>query len=123
MKSKLLTKDTLLDYGVSQRDFPKFNIGDSIEVGLFVKDKNKERVQKFEGDVIAMRGRGVGSTFTVRKIGNAGVGIEMILPFHSPKISDIKLVREGRIRRAKLFYLRGLSQKAAKIKPKKIIKK
>lgn len=117
MKAAGLTKETILDLGVEPRAFPDFNVGDRIEVSLIVKDKNKERIQKFEGDVICFRNHGIATTFTVRKIANEGVGVEMILPYHTPDISSIKLIRQGKVRRAKIFYQRDrLGAKANKIK-------
>ncbi len=108
-----LVKDQL------RTDFPKFKAGDRIRVHVRVIEGNKERIQQFEGDVIAIKGSGVGRTFTVRKVTN-GVGVERIFPFASPKIAKIELIREGKVRRAKLYYLRNLSGKAARIKDKNI---
>ncbi len=99
-------------------DIPKFNTGDRIRVHVRVIEGEKERIQPFEGDVISIRGSGLNKTFTVRKI-SSGVGVERIFPFNSPKIAKIELIKEGSVRRAKLFYLRKLSGKAAKIKSKK----
>ncbi len=100
-------------------DYPKFKAGDRIRVHVRVVEGNKERIQQFEGDVIAIKGSGVGRTFTVRKVTN-GVGVERIFPFASPKIAKIELLREGKVRRAKLYYLRKLSGKAARIKDKNL---
>ena len=100
-------------------DFPVFNTGDRIKVHVRVIEGNKERIQPFEGDVISVRGDGNNKTFTVRKI-SSGVGVERIFPFNSPKISKIELIRQGKVRRAKLYYLRNLSGKAARIKSKNI---
>lgn len=100
-------------------DFPDFNAGDRIKVHVRVIEGNKERIQPFEGDVIAMRGGGNDRTFTVRKI-SSGVGVERIFPYNSPKIAKIDLIRQGKVRRAKLYYLRNLSGKAARIKSKNI---
>ena len=99
-------------------DHPTFNPGDTIRVHVRVIEGEKERIQIFEGVVIAMQNSGTGRTFTVRKLSN-GVGVERVFPFASPKISKIELVREGRVRRAKLYYLRGLRGKAARIKEKR----
>ncbi len=116
-----ISRESILYYGVTDRGFDSFNIGDRIEISMIVQDKNKERIQKFEGDVIGMRGQGVCQTFKVRKIGEANIGIEMTYPYHSPMISAIKLVRKGLVRRAKLNYLRNAkSQKDAKIKTKDV---
>lgn len=100
-------------------DFPVFNTGDRIKVHVRVIEGNKERIQPFEGDVISVRGDGNNKTFTVRKI-SSGVGVERIFPFNSPKLAKIDLIRQGKVRRAKLFYLRNLSGKAARIKSKNI---
>lgn len=98
-------------------DYPKFNAGDRVKVHVKVIEGDKERIQPFEGDVINIRGTGLNKTFTVRKL-SSGVGVERIFPFNSPKISKIELIREGNVRRAKLYYLRKLSGKAARIKGK-----
>lgn len=100
-------------------DFPEFKPGDRIRVHVRVIEGDKERVQPFEGDVISIRGSGMNKTFTVRKI-SSGVGVERIFPYSSPKIAKIEVVREGKVRRAKLFYLRNLSGKAARIKDKNL---
>jgi large subunit ribosomal protein L19 len=96
-------------------DIPAFQPGDTVSVHVRVIEGNKERVQRYEGVVIAIKGSGASKTFTVRKISN-GVGVERIFPFASPKIAKVERVREGRVRRAKLYYLRGLRGKAARIK-------
>ena len=93
--------------------------GDTVNVSLRIKEGDKERVQAFEGVVIARKGEGVSATFTVRKISN-GVGVERIFPLHSPMLESISVVRRGRVRRAKLFYLRELTGKATRIKEKKV---
>ncbi len=100
-------------------EFPQFKSGDKINVHVRVVEGNKERIQQYQGDVIAIKGSGAGKSFTVRKVTN-GVGVERIFPFNSPKIAKIELVREGKVRRAKLYYLRNLSGKAARIKDKNI---
>lgn len=99
-------------------DIPKFNSGDHIRVHVRVVEGDKERIQTFEGDVISLRGAGLNKSFTVRKI-SSGVGVERIFPINSPKIAKIELLKEGNVRRAKLYYLRNLSGKAARIKTKK----
>ena len=99
-----------------------FNIGDLVKVGVKIIEGKRERVQIFEGYVIAFRGHGITRTFKVRKIA-FGVGVERTFPIYSPKISSIELVRRGKIRRAKLFYLRERSGKSANIKEKINFKK
>ena len=98
---------------------PPFRAGDTLRVNVRVKEGEKERIQAFEGVCIARRGAGVSATFTVRKISN-GVGVERIFPDHSPMLESIAVVRRGRVRRAKLFYLRGVTGKSARIKEKKV---
>ncbi|MDP2301237.1 MAG: 50S ribosomal protein L19 [Ignavibacteria bacterium] len=99
-------------------EFPKFRSGDHIKVHVRVIEGDKERIQPFEGDVISIRGNQENKTFIVRKM-SSGVGVERIFPFNSPKIAKIELLKEGLVRRAKLYYLRELSGKAARIKSKK----
>jgi len=100
-------------------DVPPFRAGDTVRVNVRVKEGDKERVQAFEGVCIARRGAGVSASFTVRKISN-GVGVERIFPLHSPMLADVTVVRRGRVRRAKLFYLRALTGKATRIKERKV---
>src|SRR5882762_8008016 len=100
-------------------DLPKFRSGDTLRVNVRVKEGDKERIQAFEGVCIARRGAGVSESFTVRKISN-GVGVERIFPVHSPMLAEIVVVRRGRVRRAKLFYLRNVTGKSARIKEKKV---
>ncbi|HTR79191.1 MAG TPA: 50S ribosomal protein L19 [Gemmatimonadaceae bacterium] len=99
-------------------DIPVFRSGDTVRVNVRVREGDKERIQAFEGVCIARRGAGVSETFTVRKISN-GVGVERIFPMHSPMIADLAVVRRGRVRRAKLYYLRNLTGKASRIREKK----
>src|SRR5688572_8714998 len=99
-------------------DMPAFEPGDTVRVMVRVKEGEKERLQAFEGLVIAKRGGGISENFTVRKI-SAGVGVERIFPMHSPILASVDVVRRGRVRRAKLYYLRNLSGKAARIKEKR----
>ena len=102
-----------------KNDIPVFRSGDTINVGVRVIEGNKTRVQNFEGVVIAISsGGGMDKTFTIRKISN-GVGVERIFPINSPNIDSIKVIKKGRVRRAKLYYLRDLKGKAARIKEKK----
>ena len=97
-------------------DLPRFQSGDTISVGVKVIEGTRSRVQTFEGVVIAISsGGGINKTFTVRKISN-GIGVERIFPFHSPNLETIKVVKRGKVRRAKLYYLRNLKGKAARIK-------
>ncbi len=98
-------------------DLTQFDIGDYVRVHLKVKEGNRERIQIFEGTVIAKKGGGLKETFIVRKI-SYGVGVERILPLHSPKIDKIEIVRKGKVRRAKLYYLRDRVGKAAKVREK-----
>ncbi len=99
------------------REVPPFRPGDTVVVQVKVKEGNRERLQAFEGVVIARRDRGLNSAFTVRKISH-GEGVERVFQTYSPAIADIKVKRRGAVRRAKLYYLRGLEGKAARIKEK-----
>jgi len=99
-------------------DLPAFRSGDTLRVNVRVKEGDKERIQAFEGICIARRGSGVSESFTVRKISN-GVGVERIFPVHSPMIAEIAVLRRGRVRRAKLYYLRQLTGKATRIRERK----
>lgn len=99
------------------REVPDFGPGDSVVVQVKVKEGSRERLQAFEGIVIAKRNRGLNSSFTVRKISH-GEGVERVFQTYSPSIADIKVSRRGDVRRAKLYYLRGLTGKAARIKEK-----
>ena len=101
-----------------RNDLPQFRAGDHIKVHVRVIEGDKERIQPFEGDVISIRGAGINRTFTMRKI-SSGVGVERVFRLNSPKIAKIELLKKGDVRRAKLFYLRTLSGKAARIKSKK----
>ena len=101
-----------------KNDLPDFFSGDMVSVGVKVIEGNRSRVQFFEGTVIAISsGSNISKTFTVRKISN-GVGVERIFPFHSPNIDSLKVVKKGKVRRAKLYYLRSRKGRAAKIKEK-----
>src|SRR5438046_9992478 len=97
------------------RNVPPFRPGDTLRVNVRVKEGEKERIQAFEGVCIARKGSGVSETFTVRKI-SSGIGVERIFPVHSPMIAAITVVRRGRVRRAKLYYLRHLTGKATRIR-------
>lgn len=96
-------------------DLPEFRPGDTVKVHVKVIEGSRERIQVFEGIVIKRRGSGISETFTVRKI-SYGVGVERTFPVHSPKIAKLEVVRRGKVRRAKLYYLRNLRGKAARIK-------
>ena len=98
-------------------DLPAFDPGDTLRVSVRVREGEKERLQAFEGVCIARKGGGINETFTVRKV-SSGIGVERIFPMHSPSVESIKLVRKGRVRRAKLYYLRALRGKAARIREK-----
>jgi large subunit ribosomal protein L19 len=100
-----------------RKDIPDFSPGDTVTVQVKVKEGDRERLQAFEGVVIAKRNRGMNSAFTVRKISN-GVGVERVFQTHSPSIGSVKVKRKGAVRRAKLYYLRELSGKSARIKEK-----
>ncbi|HHD78945.1 MAG TPA: 50S ribosomal protein L19 [Epsilonproteobacteria bacterium] len=95
---------------------PEFRAGDTVKVAVRIKEGNKERVQNYEGLCIAIKGQGTGRTFMVRKMGANSVGVERIFPLYSESIESIEVLRKGRVRRAKLFYLRELKGKAARIK-------
>ena len=99
-------------------DIPNFSPGDTIRVMVRVREGDKERLQAFEGLCMGKRGGGVNETFRVRKV-SAGVGVERVFPKHSPTLASVEVVRKGRVRRAKLYYLRKVSGKAARIKEKK----
>lgn len=103
-----------------KKETGKFNPGDTVRVHIKIREGDKERIQVFEGVVIQRRGKGTGETFTVRKT-SAGVGVERIFPVHSPHVSRITVVKKGKVRRAKLFYLRKLKGKAAKIAEDKAV--
>lgn len=98
-----------------RKDLPTFRPGDTVRVHVKVREGQRERIQVFEGIVIRRRGSGISETYTVRKI-SYGVGVERTFPVHSPKVDKIERMRRGKVRRAKLYYLRGLSGKAARIK-------
>lgn len=96
-------------------EVPAFNVGDTVKVSAKIKEGNRERTQVFEGTVMKVQGTGVRTTFTVRKLSN-GVGVEKTWPLHSPIVEDVTVVRRGKVRRAKLNYLRQRTGKAAKVK-------
>ncbi|MFZ1730326.1 MAG: 50S ribosomal protein L19 [Bacteroidota bacterium] len=110
-----MNKVDLIEQSLMRTDLPEFAPGDVINVHVRVKEGNKERIQEYQGIVISIKGPGLRRTFTVRKISN-GVGVERIFPIHSPSIAKIVKVRQGHVRRAKLFYLRTLAAKAVRAK-------
>jgi len=101
-----------------REDVPQFAPGDTVRVLYRVREGDKERIQAFEGVCIGRRGSGISETFTVRKI-SSGIGVERIFPLHAPTVKGVEIVRRGRVRRAKLYYLRGLRGKAARIQEKR----
>jgi large subunit ribosomal protein L19 len=102
-----------------KQDLPEFRPGDTVRVHVRIVEGNRERVQVFEGFVIAISGSGLGRTFTVRKV-SYGIGVERVFPLHSPRLDRIEVTRRGKVRRSKLFYLRNLRGKAARIKEKRL---
>ena len=106
---KAISQDSL------KTEIPQFNIGDTIRVDVNIREGDRERIQQFEGTVIARKGSGVSETFTVRRV-SYGVGVERVFPLHSPNVKAIQVVRQGKVRRAKLYYLRNRVGKAAKVK-------
>jgi len=117
--SKLKGQDLLNKVTESYlKDVPEFQAGDNVQVNVKIKEGNRERIQMFEGLVIKRQGGGISETFTVRKV-SYGVGVERTFPIHAPTIDSIVVTRRGKVRRAKLFYIRTLSAKAARIKEKR----
>ena len=108
---KLIAQDSL------KAEKPAFEIGDTIRIDVKIREGERERIQAFEGTVIAKNGSGISETFTVRRVAY-GVGVERVFPFHSPNVADVKIVRRGKVRRAKLYYLRDRVGKASKVKEK-----
>ncbi|MDR2655484.1 MAG: 50S ribosomal protein L19 [Oscillospiraceae bacterium] len=98
-----------------EAEVPKFSIGDTVRVHVRIKEGERERIQNFEGTVIARKHGGIQETFTVRRV-SYGVGVERVFPLHSPNVAKVEVVRRGRVRRAKLYYLRKRIGKAAKVK-------
>ena len=101
---------------IAEKQIPQFKSGDTLRLGVEIKEGEKKRIQTFEGIVIARSGNGVDSTFTVRKIGANSVGVERIFPLYSESLKSFEVIRRGRVRRAKLHFLRDLKGKAARIK-------
>ena len=106
---KLIAQDSM------KAELPVVEIGDTVNVSVKIREGDKERIQAFEGTVIARKGSGIAETFTVRRL-SYGVGVERVFPIHSPNVAKVEIVRKGRVRRAKLYYLRGRVGKAAKVK-------
>ena len=98
-------------------DMPKVEVGDNVRVNVLIREGDKERIQAFEGTVIAMKHGGISETFTVRRVAH-GVGIERVFPIHSPRVASVDVLRHGVVRRAKLYYLRNRVGKAARVKEK-----
>ena len=101
---------------IAEKTVPDFRAGDTVRLAVNIKEGDKTRIQAYEGVCIARHGQGTGATITVRKIGANGIGIERIFPLYTDSIDEIKVIRRGRVRRAKLFYLRDLAGKKARIK-------
>ena len=118
MKAKGLTRETVRSLGIYSRKFVRFGVGDMVAVSLKVKEGNKERIQIFQGDVIAIHKNGASSTFTVRRIGAHSVPVERVFPYYSPLVADVKFIRHGDVCRAKLYYIRDRIGKAALVKEK-----
>ncbi len=108
---KLIAQDSL------KAEKPAFSIGDTVKVDVKIREGERERIQVFEGTVIAINGSGITETFTVRRV-SYGVGVERVFPVHSPNVAAVKVVRYGKVRRAKLYYLRDRVGKASKVKEK-----
>jgi large subunit ribosomal protein L19 len=108
---KALTNEQL------KSEVPEINIGDTVRVHNRIKEGNKERIQMFEGTVIAKKGGGISETFTVRRV-SYGIGVEKTFPIHSPNVEKVDVIRSGKVRRAKLYYLRDRAGKSAKVKEK-----
>jgi large subunit ribosomal protein L19 len=100
-------------------NLPEFRVGDTVRVGVKVVEGTRERVQEFEGVVIRRRSGGIDENFTVRRIASHGIGVERTFLLHAPRLDSIKVIRRGKVRRAKLYYLRGRSGKAARIKERR----
>jgi large subunit ribosomal protein L19 len=114
----MMDQITTVSHEGLRTDIPAFDAGDTVRVMVRVREGDKERIQAFEGVCMGKRGGGINETFRVRKM-SAGVGVERIFPLHSPIVASVDLVRKGRVRRAKLYYLRAVSGKAARIREQK----
>ena len=108
---KLIAQDSL------KSEVPAIEVGDTVKVSVKIREGDKERIQAFEGTVIACKGSGVSATFTVRRV-SYGVGVERVFPVHSPNVAKVEVIRHGRVRRSKLYYLRDRVGKASKVKEK-----
>lgn len=106
---KMISQDSM------KAEMPQFNIGDTVRVDVNIREGDRERIQQFEGTVIARKGSGISETFTVRRV-SYGVGVERVFPVNSPFVEKVEVIRRGKVRRAKLFYLRSRTGKAAKVK-------
>lgn len=106
---KIIAEDSM------KKELPSFSIGDTVRVGVRIREGKTERVQMFEGTVIAIKGSGISKTFTVRRV-SYGVGVERVFPLHSANVDSVEVIRKGKVRRAKLYYLRDRVGKAAKVK-------
>jgi large subunit ribosomal protein L19 len=102
-----------------KENLPDFRAGDTLRVGVRVVEGSRERIQEFEGIVIRRRSSGINENFTLRRIASHGIGVERTFLLHSPRLDSIKVIRRGKVRRAKLYYLRGLTGKAARIKERR----
>lgn len=107
---------------LEEKKFPDFRAGDNIVVSYRIIEGDKQRLQDFRGNVIQIKGHGANKTFTVRKVSN-GIGVERIFPFSSPNIAEVKVLKRGKVRRARLYYLRDLVGKKARIKERTYVKK
>jgi large subunit ribosomal protein L19 len=119
MRNRLIEAFEAKQIEEKAKNIPEFRPGDTVRVAVEIKEGDKKRIQNFEGVVIAIKGTGAGKTFTVRKIGANNVGVERIFPLYSESIAGIEVVRKGKVRRAKLYYLRGKTGKKARIKERR----
>ena len=115
-----MNKIELLEREQMRMDLPNFIAGDTVKVHVKIKEGEKERIQAFQGVVISKRKGTIGATFTVRKV-SYGVGVERIFPIHSPAIDRVEIITRGRVRRGKLYYLRSLRGKAARIRERRVV--
>lgn len=105
----------IIEESSMKKELPSFSIGDTVKVGVRIREGKTERIQVFEGTVIAIKGSGISKTFTVRRV-SYGVGVERVFPLHSSNVDSVTVIRKGKVRRAKLYYLRDRVGKAAKVK-------